>query len=370
MLSSVMVVRMQRHFSGSIAAVALFTVALAAGCGGGGGGSNGGVIPSGPTADPSSSPAGPSAKPSGSPSPGASKSPLPSASPSPSPKPTGTGAPTPTPNPTPTPTATPAPTPTPSPTPAPTPTPTQTPAPTPTPSPTPGALAWNGKELTTGPEVTPGPTASPGATPIAPVVNGQDGMFNPPSGNTPSGGHGPIGSQVDNAQCQVEMSDDYHIHVFVGLFVNGQQYAIPRGIGAAEPIIDNYGAVIGATHCYYFTHTHDATGVIHVEDYNNGIVESPPMTSHYMLKTVFDVWGITVNATQFGQFQGPVRVYTSGQQYRGGHGNVNIPVSDLSWYNGDPNQIPLYSHEVIWFFVGDPSTYPKSVPYIHYYEEY
>lgn len=218
--------------------------------------------------------------------------------------------------------------------------------------------------------VTTPATTTPDGVYHPPVVNGQDGNFNPPVGDTPSGGHGPVGSQIDNAQCQVSMSENYHIHVFIGLVVNGTEYALPRGIGVADPVNPNNPAINYATQCFYFTHTHDSTGVLHIEDYNNGQLESPPRTSHYTMKTVFDVWGITVNSTQFGQFPGPVRVYTTGPVYRGDSNNGNVTVDKLSWYNGDPNTIPLYSHEVIWFFVGDPSTYPTSLPYIHYFEEY
>ncbi len=60
---------------------------------------------------------------------------------------------------------------------------------------------------------------------------------------------------------------------------------------------------------------------------------------------------------------------TSGQQYRGGsewqHGR---DVKDLTPYLGDPNSIPLYSHEVIWFLIGPQL--PASLPNVHFYEEF
>ena len=168
------------------------------------------------------------------------------------------------------------------------------------------------------------------------------------------------------------MSENYHIHVFVGLYVNGTEYALPRGIGVADPVNPNDAEINYATQCFYYTHTHDSTGVVHIEDYNNGLLETPPVTPHYTLKTLFDVWGITVDNTHFGQFSGPVQVYTSGQVYRGGNQpyGSTVPESTLAPWNGDPNQIQLYSHEVIWFFIGPPSTYPTSLPNVHFYEEY
>ncbi len=192
-------------------------------------------------------------------------------------------------------------------------------------------------------------------------------MFTPAVGDTPSGGHGPVGTQIDNAQCQVSMSDNYHIHVFIGIYVNGTEYALPRGIGVADPVNPNDTAINYATNCFYFTHTHDSTGVLHVEDFNGGVLDTPPMNSLYISKTIFDVWGITVTGSNFGQFGGPLTVYTSGQQYRGDQSGSTISTRTLTPWLGDPNQIPLYSHEVIWFFIGTP---PPTLPNIHFYEEY
>lgn len=174
------------------------------------------------------------------------------------------------------------------------------------------------------------------------------------------------GDTIDQAQCQVTMSENYHIHVFIGIYVNGQEYALPRGIGVSDPSNPNDASIDYATHCFYFTHTHDSTGVVHIEDPNVG--GATVQQSIYNLKTIFDVWGITVNNAQFGQFTGPVQVYTSGQQYRGGGPNTTIPENTLQPYFGDPNGIQLYSHEVIWFLVGP--NYPSSLPAVHFYQEY
>ncbi len=193
-------------------------------------------------------------------------------------------------------------------------------------------------------------------------------MFNPAIGDTSSGGQGPINTSFDNIPCEEYMSNNYHIHVFVGLYVNGQEVAIPTGTGVIQPAIDQYGDSPNGTSCFYFTHTHDSTGVVHIESDNGGIDESPPNDSKFVLGQWLSIWGITVNAMQFGQFSGPVEVLTSGQVYRGGGPASTIAESDLTVWQGDPNQIPLYSHEVIWFLVGP--NYPASLPDIHFWEEY
>lgn len=201
-----------------------------------------------------------------------------------------------------------------------------------------------------------------------PIINGLDGQFSPPVADGPNGGHGPAGSTFKGVSCEQTMSNNYHVHAFVGIYINGTEYALPRGIGVAEPVNPNDLSINYATMCFYYTHTHDSTGVVHVEDPNNGMLDVPPTDSKYILQNFFDVWGISVNPLQFGQFAGPLRVFTSGQIYRGDQDGQTVPESALTEYVGDPNQIPIYSHEVIWFLVGP--NYPASLPSVNFYTEY
>jgi hypothetical protein len=252
------------------------------------------------------------------------------------------------------------------PTPSSTPTPTATPSPAPTPTPTsqPGVPSWNGATVST--------DYSP-----SPVVNGTPDAFSPPYYDTSSGGVGPLNSTFDGQTCEATMSNNYHIHVFVGIYVNGSWLALPEGLGIfaggnPPPAFITYAS------CFYATHTHDSTGIFHVEYTNpNGVLITQ---SVFETQDLFNIWGITVNPEQFGQFAGPVTVYTSGQVYRGGGncsgneppagtvlGNNTTPESDLSLWTGDPNAIPLYSHEVIWYLVGSGN--PTSLPNIHFDEE-
>ena len=240
---------------------------------------------------------------------------------------------------------------------------TAPPSPSPSPSPA-GVPAWNGRTLYTS-----------YSTP--PDVNGVDGEFDPPTGDTPSGGQGPLGTTFDGQTCEATMSNNYHIHVFIGIYVNGTELALPRGLGiygGGSPPPDE---IVYAS-CFFFTHTHDSTGVFHVEYPNpNNVPITQPV---FQTQDLFNMWGITVSPTQFGQFAGPVTVYTSGQVYRGGSdcsGNIPpagtvlggpiVPETDLSLWTGDPNAIPLYSHEVIWYFVGSGN--PDTLPQINFDEE-
>ncbi|MDQ2865712.1 MAG: hypothetical protein M3R51_05750 [Candidatus Eremiobacteraeota bacterium] len=198
------------------------------------------------------------------------------------------------------------------------------------------------------------------------VINGLDMQFTPPVADSPTGGHGPSLSKLDGVRCQPHMSNNYHAHAFVGLYINGVEYAMPRGIGVVEPTDPSQLSIYTATECFYYTHTHDSTGIVHLEDFNNGVVENPPVSTNFTSGQLFTIWGITVNQMQFGQFSGPLEVFTSGQQYvpldekTGG----TIAESQLTQWTGDPAQIPLYGHEVIWYLVGP--NYPASLPSVHF----
>ena len=157
----------------------------------------------------------------------------------------------------------------------------------------------------------------------------------------------------------------YHIHAYLALFVNGQQVAIPYGLGMVGPGPAINGFVNAATD-FYLIHTHDSSGIIHIESPSNG---KPNLTaSIYTLKDFLDIWGITVNSNQFGPFTGPVEVFTSGAMSRANGNNTIVPASTLTYYGNDPTNVPLYSHEYIVVEVGP--TYPTSLPDVNFYLEY
>ena len=172
------------------------------------------------------------------------------------------------------------------------------------------------------------------------------------------------------------MSNNYHIHVFIGLYVNGQEVALPPALGAVRPTLDANGDFLGNGSdffpCLYELHTHDLTGVVHVESQNAGISEPVPSDSKFMLGQFYAVWGATLSWGQFegspgqvGPYSGPMEIYTSGPTAQTG---TTTAESTLQPYSGDPTQIPLYSHEVIWFLIGP--TYPSRLPGVSFDEQY
>ena len=223
------------------------------------------------------------------------------------------------------------------------PSPTATPAPTATPNPT--------------PTPTPGPT--PKGISLQPgKVVGEDDMFAPPDGDSSSGGQS---QAIDGIPCVPSMYNNYHVHVYVGLYVNGKQIAIPDQIGMYQPGQISNGYTNTAT-CFYYIHTHDASGMIHIESPE----DQPVSASIYTLQNVLDVWGMTVGPTNVGPFMGSVRTFIG----RAKLGTTTVSPSSYAEYFGNPNAIALYSHEAIWFEVGAPYYTPPYIPEIVFYNEY
>ena len=218
-------------------------------------------------------------------------------------------------------------------------------------------------------QISPNSTGSPTPKPSPPnlwtspgLISGLDDQFNPVDGNTDSYN----GQPIDNAPCQPSMSNIYHVHAFVGIYVNGVHYAIPDTIGMFNPAPEPKNHFTPKAQCYYDVHLHDASGIVHVESKDPQHV--PITGTIYNSKQLFDEWGITVNADQFGPFTGQLVVYTSGQVYRGGPGNGVVYRSTYTQWTGDPNAIPIYSHEVLFFEIGPK--YVPVLPNVIFYSEF
>jgi hypothetical protein len=124
-----------------------------------------------------------------------------------------------------------------------------------------------------------------------------------PEGDTTTGAQG---QAVDKFNCLKAVGGPGHHHVHVSLFNNGVQIAIPRGIGMKDPDSNNF---IYHQTCLYFLHTHDETGIIHMEPkVGNG---------SFTLGNVFDVWGEPLTTTNVAGFTGPQLIIVNGQTYTG-----------------------------------------------------
>lgn len=137
---------------------------------------------------------------------------------------------------------------------------------------------------------------------------------------------------VDNVYCdQLEQSVE-HIHVYLDLWVNGQQSPLPANIGIPQDQSGN------AT-CYYWLHVHpEYQNVIHIE---------APTTEPFTLKQFIDEWNQQFNSLGF-----PSQL-----------------LLDTGWtiwingtkYTGDLDSVPLSAHNIITAAYNSPNAKPMTV---------
>ncbi len=149
-----------------------------------------------------------------------------------------------------------------------------------------------------------------------------------PPGDTARGGNG---QPVDGIEALEREMLKTHFHSHLALFYKGEQIAIPYGIGIVKPFQVENGFV-GGGRAIYWIHTHDATGIIHVES---------PSDRTYTLGNFFAIWGEPLGRNNVAGFRGKVQAYVNGKPF-----------------HGDPRQIPLGEHTEITLVVGAPSVTP------------
>jgi hypothetical protein len=208
-------------------------------------------------------------------------------------------------------------------------------------------------------------TPPPNATALSSVIRtdagkliGGAGDFSPQRGDTGSGANGPTGSSFDAVPCLPTMPDiaAYHRHVYVGILIQGKQVALPDGIGMMNPgALGSTGFVNSAT-CFYYIHTHDRSGYVHVEP--SGVVS-------YTLGDFFKVWGQTLSATQVAGFTGNVRVFRAQAP-----NNSNPTTTGWTEVKTDPHALALTSHMAYMIEVGPTWVEAASLPPVVFYTEF
>ena len=145
------------------------------------------------------------------------------------------------------------------------------------------------------PTPSPPPPSSPGAPALSSTVTDisdgrRIGAIHWQNGNTSAGGDG---SPVDGIECLLNMPEDYHVHTYVGIYLNGDLLAVPQNVGIVDRSPD--------PRCFYAIHTHDGSGQIHVE-------ASAP--GSFTLQMLFNIWGQPLTSTNIAGLTGmPVKVY-------------------------------------------------------------
>jgi hypothetical protein len=123
----------------------------------------------------------------------------------------------------------------------------------------------------------------------------------------------------------------FHIHMLLQVYVDGNPVPVPQAVGINE---------VGTPQFITVLHTHDATGVIHVES---------PQQQNYTLGEFFNVWGVPFSSTTLGAYANAgdrqVRVFLNGQPYQ-----------------GEPTGLVLKQHEDIVVTFGTQKQLPDPIP--------
>ena len=150
---------------------------------------------------------------------------------------------------------------------------------------------------------------------------------------------GLTGAIVDGVQCLGGEQLQYHHHVHLSIFINGNPYSVPIGVGMVPPaLVENTSKgqfAAGSNTCIYFLHVHAQDGIVHIES---------PSARAFLLGQFFGIWHVALSSTQIGTFAGPVTAYVNGQLW-----------------SGDPSQIPLDQHTDIALSLGTPVANPPLI---------
>jgi hypothetical protein len=183
---------------------------------------------------------------------------------------------------------------------------------------------------------TPTPAPAVSGVPTASPIPLQDGMsIGKPAiamgpHKLPDTAKGGQGQPVDGVQCLAMEGLALHIHSHLAIFYHGKQIAVPAQVGIAP---------VGQAGCYYWLHTHDASGIIHIE----APQLTPPGGSAYTLGLFFDIWGQPLARDNVAGLRGPVTAYVNGERY-----------------DGDLQSLALRAHEQIVLEIGDPLVPPPN----------
>jgi hypothetical protein len=133
---------------------------------------------------------------------------------------------------------------------------------------------------------------------------------------------------IDGIGCNSMEQFAMHIHAHLDIIVNGVYFLVPSQIGIPG-------------NCFYWLHTHDESGIIHIE---------APMHRDFTLGQFFDIWNKKLSNDQIFNYvanaNNPLNVYIDGTK-----------VPDGTNYR----DIKLHAHDEIAIVYGTPpSTIPAS----------
>jgi hypothetical protein len=152
------------------------------------------------------------------------------------------------------------------------------------------------------------------STPIRLVSGTTLGTTFWPSGSTSSGGRG---QAIGGVNCLI--NENYHIHTHLAIIKNGESLAIPANVGLQG--------------CAYELHTHDQSGILHVE------TATP---TKFTLGQFFAVWGQPLSRSNVaGITDQPVKIYINDGE-------------NLQEFQGNPADVEFSNHRSITIQIGTP----------------
>lgn len=127
------------------------------------------------------------------------------------------------------------------------------------------------------------------------------------------------GKPIAGIQCERQEYSNFHIHAHLDIFIDGKPHAVPESIG----IIDRT--------CLYWMHTHDPSGIIHIE---------APETRAFTLAQFFEIWKSTTKGVPATK-EAP-KIYVNGKRVNGRLEQVEIgPLAEIALvYGKEPAAIP------------------------------
>ncbi len=124
--------------------------------------------------------------------------------------------------------------------------------------------------------------------------------------------------------------ESYHIHAHLAIFVDGKPVTVPANV-----------AISAAEGIEAPMHTHDTSGIIHIE--------AAQPSNAFTLGAFFDLWGVTFSADQIGSYHNAgssmVQVYVNGHRVT------------------DPARYVLQPHDEVVVGYGTLGSFPHAVPF-------
>ena len=145
------------------------------------------------------------------------------------------------------------------------------------------------------------------------------------------------GQPVANIQCQTNEQVAVHYHAHLTLLYQGTQASVPLGIGIPGGQQDPNAQVpyISSGTCFYWLHTHDDSGIIHIE------APQGSASRVFTLGDLFQIWGQPISRKQIATFRiasgSDLKMWVDGKPY-----------------TGDPSRIPLHAHGQVVIEIGAP----------------